>query len=152
MHEEIIHINNGEVTNYKALEKFYAGLGTGKYLITAKNIKKRSNNQNRYYWSVCVGMIKDRMIELGNDVDAQLVHDYLKDRFNRKEIWADGVNIGSIGDTTTKLNKEDFEKYLEKVKRFAADVLSIYIPDPNQPSVLFAEHDHEIGATIVTRA
>ncbi|HEX8331896.1 MAG TPA: hypothetical protein VF622_04695 [Segetibacter sp.] len=150
MAEEIIHIKDCKIENPKAFDKLLYQLKDGKHLFSAKRINKRSNNQNRYYWGICVAMIRDRMIELGNDVDSQLVHDYLKDKFNRKELWNGDVNIGSIGDTTTKLSKLDFEEYLEKVKRFAADVLEIYIPNPNEPMIMFATYDSEHSAIIVT--
>lgn len=152
MESVIVHISedNG-LLNPKAVRAFFDELkGGNKYLLTAKKVNKRSDNQNRYYWGCCVAMIRDRMIELGNEVDSELVHDFLKDRFNSKEIFdKNGTIIGSIGDTTTKLNKSEFEEYLEKVKRFAAEVLDIIIPDPNAPVVMFADYDNKLKAVIV---
>ena len=34
--------------------------------------------------------------------------------------------------STTKLNTQEFEEYLETVKRWAATDLQLYIPDPNE--------------------
>lgn len=140
MESLIVHINDTSITNKKAVSSFFRSLKDGKYEVVAKRINKRSLNQNRYYFGCVVAMIKERMIELGNDVDSQLVHDFLKDRFNSKELFnQDGVIIGAIGDTTTKLSKTEFEQYLEKVKRFAAEVLDIIIPDPNEQTAMFSE-------------
>lgn len=140
MESIIVHISNSEITNRAAVRKLFEEIKKkdGKYELQPRRINKRSDNQNRYYWGCCVTMIRDRMIELGNDVDSELVHCYLKDRFNSKELFnKDGVNIGSVGDTTTKLNKSDFELYLEKVKQFASEALDVIIPDPNTPITLF---------------
>lgn len=153
MPDLIVHIASNGITNKTAVRKFFDEVKAknGKYLLTAKSIKRRSIPQNKYYWGVVVAMIKERMIELGNDVDEQTVHDYLKDRFNRKELYKDGINIGSVGDTTTKLTTIEFEEYQEKCKRFAADVLNIYIPDPNKQSVMFAHFDNDLETTIIER-
>lgn len=129
----IIHIENGIAKNGNAIRKFFTTLKNGRYELSAKKLSSRSTQQNRYYWGCVVQMIKERLIELGNDVDSETVHTYLKDRFNSIELFdKDGVIIGSVGSSTTKLSKTDFELYLEKVKQFAAEVLDIYIPDPNE--------------------
>lgn len=138
MKECVVHIKNSEITNKKSVRNYFNDFKDGAYLLTSKRINKRSTNQNRYYWGCVVQMIKDRMVELGNEVDSDLVHDFLKDKFNRKELFdKDGVIIGSVGESTTKLTTLEFEEYLEKVKRFASEVLDIYIPDPNKQNVLF---------------
>ena len=82
-------------------------------------------------------MVRDRMIELGNDVDSDIVHAYFKDRFNSIEIVAaDGLNICSVGGSTTKLSKQDFADYIEKIREFSASVLGLYLPDPNEQTTL----------------
>lgn len=135
-----ITVENGAITgNRTGLSKLFKSLKNGRHEVVVTKVGKRSINQNKYYWGVVVVMIKDRLNELGNDVDSVNVHDFLKDRFNTKDIFTkEGTVIGCVGDTTTKLTTILFEEYLEKCKQFASSVLEIYIPDPNQQSTLFA--------------
>lgn len=139
MQSVIIKIEAGKITaNRTALAKMLQCSKDGRHEVIIKRIGKRSNNQNRYYWGVVVAMIKDRLIELGNDVNSMNVHDFLKDRFNSKEIFtSNGTVIGTVGDTTASISTTDFMNYLDKCKEFAATVLEIYIPDPNEQSELF---------------
>lgn len=100
--------------------------------IIIKKKNTRSTRQNRYYHGVVVKEIQLRMIDLGNDVTPDLVHDFLKDRFNKKELIGEGGEvIDSIGGSTTEMNKEEFMVYLDKIIEWAASFLSIEIPLPN---------------------
>ena len=104
---------------------------TVELIIKKKN--HRSTQQNRYYFGVVVKEIEIRMKQLGNDVTPELVHEFLKDRFNKKHlIGVGGEVIDSIGGSTTELNKEGFMIYLDKIIEWAASVLSITIPFPNE--------------------
>lgn len=94
----------------------------------------RSNKQNSYYWSCVVGMIKDRINELGNDYDEDEVHDWLKANFNK----SDDAYLG-IPKSTRRLSTTEFEEYVEKCKMWASEFLGIYIPDPNEQSIMSYE-------------
>ena len=133
----IVHINAGVATNGTAIRNFIANtLKGGSWVATFKLFNRRSIPQNRYYF-ILIGMVRDRMIELGNDVDSNIVHAYFKDRFNSIEIVAaDGLNIGSVGGSTAKLSKQDFADYIEKIREFSASVLDRYLPDPNEQTTL----------------
>lgn len=146
----ILHISGNEITNRAAIAKFFKGLKDGKYILSAKLINKRSISQNRYYFGVCVAMIKDRLIELGNDVTSEDVHAFLKDRFNSKELFTkDGTVIGTVGASTAGLNKGEFELYLDKVKQFGSDPLSIFIPDPSAPMPMFNNYEENNEITVI---
>lgn len=94
--------------------------------------KKRSSPQNAYYWGVVVEMIKDRFNQLGNDFDADETHDFLKNRFNAKEIEAVQDHFIEIPMSTARLDTKDFMDYLAKIQQFASQFLGIYIPEPNE--------------------
>ena len=101
--------------------------------LTIKKKNHRSTQQNRYYFGVVVKEIEIRMKQLGNDVTQELVHEFLKDRFNKKHLIGEGGEIiDSIGGSTTELNKEEFMVYIDKIIEWAASVLSITIPLPNE--------------------
>ena len=93
----------------------------------------RSAQQNRYYFGVVCGLIRERLKELGHDLTIQETHEFLRGRFNSKElIDLNGGEIIQVGNSTSKLNKSEFMEYLEKIKQFSATTLELYIPDPNE--------------------
>jgi hypothetical protein len=103
-------------------------------VLTVKVKGRRSNQQNRYYWSVVVGEITRRLRDLGNDVNIEVVHEFLKSKFNTINVANHHGEVIEMPSTTTKLNKEEFSSYMEKIKMWAADTLAIYIPDPGVQS------------------
>lgn len=94
---------------------------------------KRSIPLNRYYWGVVVELIQKAFIDLGHDVEKEDVHEFLKQRFNGKEII--NVNSGEIlhiGQSTAQLTNTAFMNYMESIKQFSAEFLNVYIPEPNE--------------------
>lgn len=97
---------------------------------------RRSNQQNRYYWSAVVPIIRAELRNQGVSMTAEQTHDLLKYRFLKIEYCtADGVLIESIG-STTKLSKEEFNNYIEEVRQWAAEFLSVQIPEPNEQTTI----------------
>ena len=128
------NIKSGKLTlaNSKRFDQDISTLKDCVVELTIKRKNKRSTPQNRYYWGVVVKEIEIRMKNLGNDVDPELVHSFLKDRFNKKELIGEGGEvIDNIGGSTTEMNKEDFMIYVDKIAEWAASFLSIEIPLPN---------------------
>ncbi len=115
--------------------------------------KKRSNPQNSYYWSVVVPMIRDGIVNMGNDCTLEEAHELLKMKFNYKEIVnEESGEVVQLPKSTTKLNTIDFTEYLEKIQRFAATFLNIVIPSPNQQlSIITAHYDKEVKAMIISK-
>lgn len=126
------------IENETSWEKMLAAMGDGRWLIEADNSKKRTLPQNKYYFGVVVWEIRNRLEQLGNDVSAENVHDFLKVRFNSKPVIGDGGELlGSVGDTTTAMSKEQFGIYLDKIIPWAQDFLGITIPLPNTQFTAF---------------
>ena len=96
------------------------------FIVVDEEKPSRSNNQNKYYWSVVIGTLSN---ELGYTADE--MHEVLKEKFLPKkevELLGDKIKIGS----SAKLKTDEFEKYLEDIRRFAAEKLNIIIPLPNE--------------------
>lgn len=94
--------------------------------VTAENRRKsRSGEQNAYYWAVVVKMIADHC-GYRTQEEVQGVHEELRRKFL--------TGHGPLGVTpsTAILSTEEFSEYLEAVRRWAADELSIYIPEPGE--------------------
>ena len=75
----------------------------------------RSNPQNKYYFGVVVDMISE---ETGNEPEE--THELLKLKFLKP--------MGKAN--TTQLDTKEFNLYIEKIQRWAAQDLGCIIPDP----------------------
>lgn len=95
-------------------------------LTIEKTTFKRSGNQNRYYWGVCLKLIADHT---GHSVDD--IHELMKSLFLKQPIWIRGKFIPSVR-SSTRLDTLEFEDYLEKVRRWAQEELGVTIPMPGE--------------------
>lgn len=106
----------------------------GKEIVLVVKLKKpnRSTPQNGYYWSVVVPMITEAVNEYGNEWTNDETHEFLKSRFNNREVEMKGGVIVSLPQSTTSLDKAEFGRYIDEVKQWASVVLGLYIPEPNE--------------------
>lgn len=95
--------------------------------------RRRSLNQNAYYWGVVVEMVTGMFREAGNNVNPEEVHEFLKLRvgkLSRVMVTPHGEVVKSLA-STTSLSTQEFEVYLEKVRAWAAE-FGLVIPLPNE--------------------
>lgn len=100
------------------------------YVIVDEEKPTRSNNQNKYYWSVVVGTLSN---ELGYTPEE--MHEVLKAKFSPKDIKQIGAEQVVIPKITTRQKTDEFETYLESIRRFALLELNIKIALPNEIEV-----------------
>jgi hypothetical protein len=110
----------------------------GKRLIVSlkEQKRRRSLNQNAYYWGCVLPPLVAMFREAGNNVDAEDVHSYLKEHVGKlKQIFvtSDGEILTGAG-STAKLSTVEMEVYLEKVRAWAAEH-GVAIPLPNESVV-----------------
>lgn len=91
----------------------------------------RSIKANKYYFGVCLRLLSEHT---GYTVDE--LHEWAKAKFLPKRILiqdSDGIvhDDTPIGGTTTTLNRVQFYDYVEQIRQFAAEELSVVIPDPD---------------------
>ena len=126
-----IHKEDGKFRNIKKMEEYTSGLPDGKYKVAIEKSGKRSTQQNRYYWGLVIPILKQAFTDLGHELTDDDVHDFLKGKFNSKQVVNEGTGEAvELPMSTTKLNKEDFGVYIESIQRFAAEFLGVVIPDP----------------------
>jgi hypothetical protein len=91
--------------------------------ITARVAKGvRSNPANAYYWAVCLDIFAE---ELG--YEREELHAALKQRFLGLE--NPDAKLPRVRSTAT-LTPDAFWRYVEDVRRFAAEEFGLVIPDP----------------------
>jgi hypothetical protein len=104
-----------------------------------KRRKKRSNNQNSYYWSVIIPYIQEGFTNVfGEYFSIQECHEALKGRFLFKElINEESGELIRMPKSTTELTTVEMELYHDQIRLFATEFLSIEIPLPNSQTELF---------------
>lgn len=148
----VLHIKGGAITNKSVVRDRFNNLQDGRYQVTIKSIKKRSLPQNKYYWGIVVPMVKQGLREAGYDEvkTNEDAHEVLKHLFLKKEIRSTlDDNAIVIAGSTAELKTVEFNAFLEDVWKWSSEYLGVVIPAPNQQSVIWAEYDSEVKATII---
>ena len=120
----LAQIKGGNLTlqNKSGFLSYLKQLKDGTYeVVVRRKISTRSLQQNAYLWGVVYQLISDH-----TGMTPEEVHDFCKLKFLRKQVGK-YTTLGS----TARLNKSDFGQYVEKIKMFAAQELSVVIPEPN---------------------
>ena len=123
----IANIKDGLITQrfQESIDRYLLTIKDGPARITIEKYRpKRTDPQNRYYWSVVVGTVAQHCGYTDDEA-----HEALKWLFLRKR--SEDGKPATVR-STAKLNTQEFEEYLESIKRWAATDLQIYIPDPNE--------------------
>jgi hypothetical protein len=95
--------------------------------------RRRSNDQNAYYWGVVVPYILDGFLALGeNDLNADMVHEFLKLQYLPAQIVdkETGEEQYRFPRSTKKLKTWEFCLYIDNCIQFAAEKLGVIVPPP----------------------
>lgn len=152
MTDVIIHIKDKAITNKPVIKKFFDELADGKYLITAKSIKRRTLPQNAYLHAVIIPLVFQGLRDVGYDdvrdfEDAKTV---IKTLFLKRKI--ENRHTGEVIEIirrTRDLTTIEMMTLIEEVAKWSIEYLNVYIPMPNEQSIMFCEYDKEINATII---
>jgi hypothetical protein len=93
----------------------------------ARERKKRSDKENRYYHGVVISSIVEHTGQ-----SPESVHDAMRMMFLKVKYDNGMESIQS----TTKLSTVDMEMYLSNIRQWASEFLSLYIPLPNESEVI----------------
>ena len=103
--------------------------------------KKRTLRQNKYLWGVVYKHLVDndpgyfvneeteRLLHGRGIAVTEIVHEFCKVQF----LPPVDLGIGGgmrITKSTAKLNRQEFNDYVENIRRWAAESLQVFIPDP----------------------
>ena len=105
--------------------------------LTIERSSKRSSHQNRYYWGGVIPIIQYGMQEVGVKMSHEQVHELLKFKFLIEDVVTeDGEILMQTIGSTTKLNTIKFNEYIESIREWAWEYLSIEVPEPNTQTTL----------------
>jgi len=91
-------------------------------VVVGRRKKSRSTPQNKYYWGVCIRLLSEETGYNKNET-----HDALRMLF----LMDHSKGIPTIR-STASLTTVQFEDYLSKIRMWASQELSCYIPEPNE--------------------
>lgn len=106
--------------------------------------KRRSLNQNAYYFGVVIPAITKMFREHGNNVDNDDCHEFLKLRVGKLAqvfVTPEGEVMKGLG-STAKLSTIEFEAYMTKCRAFAAEY-GVIIKEPNEVDQPTEEDYHD---------
>lgn len=100
--------------------------------------KKRSNNQNSYYWGIIVPITKQAIkTEWGEIWNSQKVHEFYKMQFNTIEIVNEKTGeVINVPKSTTENTTTDQEEYHSQIREFLKEWFSVDCPLPNEDLLL----------------
>jgi len=100
--------------------------------------KKRSVEQNRYYWGVVIPIVKQGLIDVGYRMTTEMTHDFLRDKFCIKEIVNEitGEVITTKG-KTSDMSTSQMMDYFAQITQWSAEWLNIQIPEPEEQLKIF---------------
>lgn len=129
-------IENGKFRQNSALIKDAVKLfeGANVKLSIRKRYKKRSENQNDFYWGVWVPIFQKLFMDEWQEFKTpNEVHEILKTACNYDERTNEATGeIFKFPKTTTNLSTYDWENVFKKrVKQFALDFFNTPLPEPN---------------------
>ena len=128
-------ITQGKLNNPEAFREKLQRYEAKRITITISDEKKRSTDQNRYWWGVVIRKITEWLQGNGNDVTDNDVHEFIKMKYlGEKEVKIDG-KIYKRYRGTSELNTQEFADLVEKIQRDFAQ-RGLIIPDPNQEEFL----------------
>lgn len=92
--------------------------------------RKHTSKQRGYYFGVCVEMVREALLSVPW---AQGLREMLLDKRSGKDFTHEIIkNATGFCDSIKTLMTDRFNEYIIAVQEWAARVLDIYIPDPNE--------------------
>lgn len=152
MPDFILYKKDGEITNEKVLNKTLESLNDGKYLVTFKSIKKRTLPQNAYLHGCVIPYVFKGLRDAGYDDvrDNEDAKRIIKTLFLKRKITNNKTDeVIEVVKDTHELTTLEMMAFIDEVIKWAAEYLSIVIPPPGKPSIMFAHYDYDLKTTIV---
>ena len=92
----------------------------------------RSIQQNRYWWGCCVALVSEH-----TGYSPEEVHEMAKQMFLPRKMAVcngNGEIVGEfvMGGSTRGMTTIEFGEFMERFKRWAAETLDCFIPDPDE--------------------
>jgi hypothetical protein len=133
-------VKNGTLTRNVNLIKDAIQTFEGKQIIIKieKAKKKRSTQQNRFYYGVIIPIVQNCLKEAGHVMTNESTHDLIKLKFLKETLFVNedtGEVIERIK-STTELSTSQFMDLLAEINNFTFEYFGVCLPSPNEDLTL----------------
>jgi hypothetical protein len=138
--EIISEVKNGTLTRNTNLIKDAIATFDGKKIVIKieKAKKKRSTQQNRFYYGVIIPIVQNCLKEVGHIMTNESTHDLIKLKFLKEALFVNeetGEVIERIK-STTELSTSQFMDLLAEINNFTFEYFGVSLPSPNDDLTL----------------
>lgn len=133
-------VKNGTLTRNVNLIKDAIQTFEGKQIIIKieKAKKKRSTQQNRFYYGIILPIVQNCLKEAGHIMTSESTHDLIKLKFLKETLFVNettGEVIERIK-STTELSTSQFMDLLAEINNFTFEYFGVSLPSPNDDLTL----------------
>ena len=133
-------VKNGTLTRNVNLIKDAIATFEGKQIVIKieKFKKKRSTQQNRFYFGIVVPIVQNCLKEAGHIMTNESTHDLIKLKFLKETLFVNettGEVIERIK-STTELSTSQFMDLLAEINNFTFEYFGVSLPSPNDDLTL----------------
>jgi len=138
--EILSEVKNGTLTRNTNLIKDAIETFEGKQIVIKieKAKKKRSTQQNRFYYGVIIPIVQNCLKEAGHIMTNESTHDLIKLKFLKEALFVNeetGEVIERIK-STTELSTSQFMDLLAEINNFTFEYFGVTLPSPNDDLTL----------------
>lgn len=139
-YEIISEVKNGSLTRNRNLIKDAIATFEGKQIVIKieKFKKKRSTQQNRFYYGIVIPIVQNCLKEAGHVMTNESTHDLIKLKFLKETLFVNettGEVIERIK-STTELSTSQFMDLLAEINNFTFEYFGVNLPSPNDDLTL----------------
>lgn len=139
-YEIISEVKNGSLTRNRNLIKDAIATFEGKQVVIKieKFKKKRSTQQNRFYYGIVIPIVQNCLKEAGHIMTNESTHDLIKLKFLKETLFVNettGEVIERIK-STTELSTSQFMDLLAEINNFTFEYFGVSLPSPNDDLTL----------------
>jgi hypothetical protein len=136
----ISEVKNGSLTRNTNLIKDAIATFEGKQIVIKieKAKKKRSTQQNRFYYGVIIPIVQNCLKEAGHIMTNESTHDLIKLKFLKEALFVNeetGEVIERIK-STTELSTSQFMDLLAEINNFTFEYFGVSLPSPTDDLTL----------------
>jgi hypothetical protein len=139
-YEIISEVKKGSLTRNTNLIKDAIATFEGKQVVIKieKAKKKRSTQQNRFYYGVIIPIVQNCLKDAGHILTSESTHDLIKLKFLKEALFVNeetGEVIERIK-STTELSTSQFMDLLAEINNFTFEYFGVSLPSPNDDLTL----------------